>query len=501
MLPKILIVVLATVSVINATVIVNVFDDDPDIGLLSAKSSCNPAECDQRCRSLKFPGGACINGRCKCDNFRNAEVEVSENSRLQRKMPCFNWPCIVACSLHKYPAGLCKNGECQCFYLQRMAGIPENNNAEQDNTPQIDEVDSELDKKKWECNATRCDKFCRILKFTGGACVNGRCKCNNSSIAQNPEPELVNKKSDCNPAECDQRCRRLKFPGGACVNGRCKCDNFRNAEDQITDNSLPTVEDFVPLQDDFEPELANKKSSCNPTECDQRCRRLKFPGGACVNGRCKCDNFRNAEEQITDNSIPTVVDFVPLQDDFETEIAIKKSDCNPAECDQRCRRLKFPGGACVNGRCKCDNFRNAEDEYELDPATKYDDCSPIGCDQRCRNIGFPGGACVNGRCKCDILSDTQDEYELDPATKYDNCSPIGCDQECRRIGFHGGVCVNGRCKCDILRDMQEPSLPEPRIPGIFDKLRCNSDVCYKHCTKIGLADGTCKKGICKCKVM
>nr|AFC87715.1 Heli-7-tox protein [Helicoverpa armigera] len=397
MLPKILIVVLATVSVINATVIVNVFDDDPDMGLLSAKSGCNPTECDQRCRSLKFPGGACVNGRCKCDNFRNAEVEVSENSRLQRKMPCFNWPCIVACSLHKYPAGLCKNGECQCFYLQRMTGIPENNNAEQDNTPQIDEVDSELDRKKRECNATRCDKFCRILKFTGGACVDGRCKCNNSSIAQNPEPELVNKKSDCNPTECDQRCRRLKFPGGACVNGRCKCDNFRNAEDQITDNSIPTVVDFVPLQvtiivtDDFESEIANKKSSCNPTECDQRCR----------------------------------------------------------------------------------------------------------------NIGFPGGVCVNGRCKCDILRDTQDEYELDPATKYNDCSPLGCDQRCRNIGFPGGVCVNGRCKCDILRNMQvqEPSLAEPRILGIFDKLRCNSDVCYKHCTKIGLADGTCKKGICKCKVM
>nr|XP_049696907.1 tenascin isoform X4 [Helicoverpa armigera] len=483
MLPKILIVVLATVSVINATVIVNVFDDDPDMGLLSAKSGCNPTECDQRCRSLKFPGGACVNGRCKCDNFRNAEVEVSENSRLQRKMPCFNWPCIVACSLHKYPAGLCKNGECQCFYLQRMTGIPENNNAEQDNTPQIDEVDSELDRKKRECNATRCDKFCRILKFTGGACVDGRCKCNNSSIAQNPEPELVNKKSDCNPTECDQRCRRLKFPGGACVNGRCKCDNFRNAEDQITDNSIPTVVDFVPLQDDFESEIANKKSSCNPAECDQRCRRLKFPGGACVNGRCKCDNFRNAE------------------DEYELDPATKYDDCSPIGCDQRCRNIGFPGGACVNGRCKCDILRNTQDEYELDPATKYDDCSPIGCDQRCRNIGFPGGVCVNGRCKCDILPDTQDEYELNPATKYSDCSPTGCDQRCRNIGFPGGVCVNGRCKCDILRDMQEPSLPEPRIPGIFDKLRCNSDVCYKHCTKIGLADGKCKKGICKCQVM
>nr|AFC87714.1 Heli-5-tox protein [Helicoverpa armigera] len=257
------------------------------------------------------------------------------------------------------------------------------------------------------------------------------------------------------------------------------------------------------FDDDPDMGLLSAKSGCNPTECDQRCRRLKFPGGACVNGRCKCDNSRNAEDQITDNSIPTVVDFVPLQDDFESEIANKKSSCNPTECDQRCRRLKFPGGACVNGRCKCDNFRNAEDEYELDPATKYDDCSPIGCDQRCRNIGFPGGACVNGRCKCDILRDTQDEYELDPATKYNDCSPLGCDQRCRNIGFPGGVCVNGRCKCDILRNMQvqEPSLAEPRILGIFDKLRCNSDVCYKHCTKIGLADGTCKKGICKCKVM
>lgn len=32
--------------------------------------------------------------------------------------------------------------------------------------------------------------------------------------------------------------------------------------------------------------------SCNYRECDSRCRRLKFPGGACVNNRCKCDKLR-----------------------------------------------------------------------------------------------------------------------------------------------------------------------------------------------------------------
>uniref|UniRef100_A0A2A4JSR7 Knottins-like domain-containing protein n=1 Tax=Heliothis virescens TaxID=7102 RepID=A0A2A4JSR7_HELVI len=259
------------------------------------------------------------------------------------------------------------------------------------------------------------------------------------------------------------------------------------------------------LDDDPEIGLLSAKSDCNPTECDQRCRRLKFPGGACVNGRCKCDNFRYIEE-FSDNSIPTAEDFSPLQDDLASELAGKKSDCNPSECDQRCRRLKFPGGACVNGRCKCDNFRNAGEELSdnsIPTAEDVSDCSPLGCDQQCRRIGFPGGVCVNGRCKCDILRNTQDHYEVDPAIKYNDCSPLGCDQQCRRIGFPGGVCVNGRCKCDILRDkrVQEQSLPEPRFLGIFDKLRCNSDVCNKYCGKIGLSGGICKKGICKCNVM
>uniref|UniRef100_A0A2A4JS49 Knottins-like domain-containing protein n=1 Tax=Heliothis virescens TaxID=7102 RepID=A0A2A4JS49_HELVI len=375
MLPKILIFVLATVTVINATVIVNVLDDDPEIGLLSAKSDCNPTECDQRCRRLKFPGGACVNGRCKCDNFRYIE-ELSDNS------------------------------------------IP----TAEDFSPLQDDLAS----------------------------------------------ELVSKKSDCNPTECDQRCRRLKFPGGACVNGRCKCDNFRYIE-EFSDNSIPTAEDFSPLQDDLASELAGKKSDCNPSECDQRCRRLKFPGGACVNGRCKCDNFRNAGEELSDNSIPTAEDV---------------SDCSPLGCDQQCRRIGFPGGVCVNGRCKCDILRNTQDNYELNLASDYSDCSPLGCEQQCRRIGFPGGVCVNGRCKCDILRNVQDHYEVDPAIKYNDCSPLGCDQQCRRIGFPGGVCVNGRCKCDILRDKRDLTLSPKNY-------YCNLFMCHQNCRHFNHLGGKC----------
>nr|ACI02333.1 antibacterial protein [Heliothis virescens] len=197
MMPKILIFVLATVTVINATVIVNVFDDDPEIGVLSAKSDCNPTECDQRCRRLKFPGGACVNGRCKCDNFRNTE-EITDNSiptaddfsTLQgtfdfdskldsKKSDCNPTECDQRCRRLKFPGGACVNGRCKCDNFRNAEGVPENSNTEQENfTPQIDEVDSELDRKKRECNTSRCDQHCRRLTFTGGACVDNRCKCN-----------------------------------------------------------------------------------------------------------------------------------------------------------------------------------------------------------------------------------------------------------------------------------------------------------------------------------
>ncbi|CAK1593433.1 unnamed protein product [Parnassius mnemosyne] len=81
---------------------------------------------------------------------------------------------------------------------------------------------------------------------------------------------------------------------------------------------------------------------------------------------------------------------------------------------------------------------------------EYSSCSPLDCDQSCRRIGFPGGACVNGKCKCDIMLSLTDFNQESLTQEYSSCSPLSCDQSCRRLGFPGGACVNGKCKCDIM---------------------------------------------------
>ncbi|XP_069355280.1 uncharacterized protein [Maniola hyperantus] len=34
----------------------------------------------------------------------------------------------------------------------------------------------------------------------------------------------------------------------------------------------------------------------------------------------------------------------------------KREDCDYRECDQFCRRLGLPGGACIKNKCDCDRF-------------------------------------------------------------------------------------------------------------------------------------------------
>ncbi|KAJ0179169.1 hypothetical protein K1T71_004881 [Dendrolimus kikuchii] len=43
--------------------------------------------------------------------------------------------------------------------------------------------------------------------------------------------------------------------------------------------------------------------------------------------------------------------------DFESHgNLLRRSTCDPSGCNSTCRRMKLPGGVCVNGKCKCDNF-------------------------------------------------------------------------------------------------------------------------------------------------
>ncbi|CAG5053172.1 unnamed protein product [Parnassius apollo] len=236
---------------------------------------------------------------------------------------------------------------------------------------------------------------------------------------------------------------------------------------------------------DFNQEsLTQEYSSCSPLNCDQSCRRIGFPGGACVNGKCKCDIILslkdfNQETQMYNLHLSVIIKIVS---DFNQE--------SPLNCDQSCRRIGFPGGACVNGKCKCDIILSLKD-FNQESLQEYSSCSPLNCDQSCRRIGFPGGACVNGKCKCDIILSLKD-FNQESLQEYSSCSPLNCDQSCRRIGFPGGACVNGKCKCDIILSLKD-------VLGDFLTMNiCNNSVCNRMCQEMNNHSGMCLGGDCKC---
>ncbi|CAH0668819.1 unnamed protein product [Spodoptera exigua] len=453
------IIVLATLCVANASVVVNFFDDDPNVGVLSKDKDCNPTACDQLCRRLKFPGGACVNGRCKCDNFFSENEGVSELS----------------------PSDL------EAFSTLEDEPLSE---------------DEAGDRSR--CRPSACEIICHSLQHPGGACVNGRCQCDKLFEEQD---ELENEISykDCNPTACDQLCRRLKFPGGACVNGRCKCDIFRSSEEAVLELSLSDLEAFSTLEDEplSEAEVADR-SSCSLSACEQYCHRLKLPGGACVNGRCKCDKFFSE------------------QDEIENEISYK--NCNPTACNQLCRRLKFPGGACVNGRCKCDNFRSSEEAVlelsplDLEAFSSLEDehlseaevadrssCSLSACEQHCHRLKLPGGACVNGRCKCDKFFSEQGDANSAPVEEpaknvtHSKCKPELCDLICRKLKYDRGECLENKCKCfknEVERD--DNDTPITQFSEDLKKVVCTKRVCNRMCRSLEYEGGNCKNGKCWC---
>ncbi|XP_063823596.1 tenascin-like [Ostrinia nubilalis] len=166
---------------------------DDHIEIETKWASCNLRWCEQICRRFGFAGGVCANGRCKCDNGRSAGV--LENS--------------IEDNLVSPTSGLVGD----------------------------EQADSEVGQVKADCDLRWCDQNCRRMGFTGGVCVNGRCKCdiNLANIMRSAVPVPFQKFDDelevetgaraCNIVPCFNLCRRLGFRGAMCRNGRCICFN------------------------------------------------------------------------------------------------------------------------------------------------------------------------------------------------------------------------------------------------------------------------------------
>ncbi|CAH4036520.1 tenascin-like isoform X2 [Pieris brassicae] len=485
-----LLVFVSIIYCTSAYVTVTVYEEDAII-----LKACSPATCNQMCQRMGFPGGDCINNnRCECQKF--VDKPETDSSSLRS---CNLRACEQLCRRLGFPSGACVDDRCKCdnFLVSKNIADIENNN-----DVSFDTGDMDVNPLR-SCNLRACEQLCRRLGFPGGACVGDRCKCdnfleseniadieNNNDVSFDTGDMDVNPLRSCNLRACEQLCRRLGFPGGACVGDKCKCDNFLELE------NIADIENNNDVSFDTGNMDVNPLRSCNLRACEQLCRRLGFPGGACVGDRCKCDNFFESEniadtENKNDVSLDAGdMDVNPLR------------RCHLQACEQLCRRLGFHG-VCVGDRCKCDNFRTSKDEYSEDASTLRD-CNYQECDQRCRRLGFPGGACVGSRCKCDNFRSTQFIRGLDSAkinTEYRSCNYRECDRRCRRLKFPGGACVNNRCKCDNFLQLlsnEESSATNTTYNPLENDVKCDSTQCKTSCSERGLHNGICIERECYC---
>ncbi|XP_023949885.1 tenascin isoform X2 [Bicyclus anynana] len=384
--------------------------DENEIG--EGVRGCDPVGCDQLCRRLKFPGGVCVNGRCKCDNFRLQTEAVIENT-MNDVSKCNGAACSAMCHRLGYRYGVCVNDNvCRCSNALSDEQIEHNE------VPSVDEND--IGEGVRGCDPVGCDQLCRRLKFPGGVCVNGRCKCDNFRLQTEAVIEYtMNDVSKCNGAACSAMCHRLGYRYGVCVNDNvCRCSNALSDEEAVVN----TIKD------------------CDKEKCNHFCQRLGFQWGWCDGGLCRCSYARTEE---------TVVN------------SMKEAYCDSDECNQTCIRLGYRWGICFGNICKCawprtEAFEFVPDleenkdiantiEFNLDTfdATPVRDCDQLACIMGCREIGFPGGTCFLDKCHCDNYQDDKKEN----LESVQECNNVNCVFKCRSWGYIGGRCLDGRCLC------------------------------------------------------
>ncbi|XP_075972658.1 uncharacterized protein LOC142974301 isoform X2 [Anticarsia gemmatalis] len=265
----------AILCVANASVMtINVYDDtNGNHG--EGVSDCDLRGCEQLCRRLGFPGGACINGRCKCDNFKTdqgSELGVAV-SKLSRE--CDLSQCKTYCWSIGFITGICYLDEfCICKY-------PKPNPK-----PQSELLES---RSLGSCEWNSCYSYCRTIGFLGGYCFLDTCMCKYPK----PKAEMPIKSADltfqhgCHAKSCANVCSILGIQNGSCVNNKCKC---LKEEDPNINNESTTkaLENSSVKQEQLVKGNLNKPVTCDPTDCSKKCLLSNHLVGECSNNDCVC---------------------------------------------------------------------------------------------------------------------------------------------------------------------------------------------------------------------
>ncbi|XP_075972660.1 uncharacterized protein LOC142974301 isoform X4 [Anticarsia gemmatalis] len=191
------------------------------------------------------------------------------------------------------------------------------------------------------------------------------------------------------------------------------------------------------------------------------------------------------------------------------------SDCDLRGCEQLCRRLGFPGGACINGRCKCDNFKtDQEPQSELLESRSLGSCEWNSCYSYCRTIGFLGGYCFLDTCMCKYPKPKAvAEMPIKSAdlTFQHGCHAKSCANVCSILGIQNGSCVNNKCKClkeedpninneSTTKALENSSVKQEQlVKGNLNKpVTCDPTDCSKKCLLSNHLVGECSNNDCVC---
>lgn len=229
----------------------------------------------------------------------------------------------------------------------------------------------------------------------------------------------------------------------------------------------------VSVYDDGSSEKQNI-NNCMYRECDQLCRRIGFPGGACVGDRCKCDIIQD----VTAKS--------------------KVAGCYFPDCNNDCIQRGFDGGYCWADRCKCVTYNKSNEDVVFQMSMKeINTCYNGQCEEICRHLGFISGGCSKGYCRCRITSQVDDKItnmeknshydEMVSNNKIDECSSSSCKMSCQVEGHPGGSCVNDRCVCRKKETKHLNMLGD-----------CTNPTCNNFCISLNWFGGFCIGLVCVC---
>ncbi|KAL0839346.1 hypothetical protein ABMA28_016082 [Loxostege sticticalis] len=437
MWPKLLIVV--TCLYVARASVPSIFDEEDASNLpevTRTARSCGFASCNSFCRKLGHARGVCIGTYCQC-RFRRRR-SVDEDAAVENAIES-NEKSVVPNDEETLGVTDVEPVTFEAVYVD--------DSSEDVSNP------AEVKQTARSCEYNECNRFCRQLGYARGVCIGTYCQCRYRVAPVTPSEDLQQeaavedaeetgdqtyvssgeKSSDyhgrlaraaryCGTAECSAHCRRLGHARGVCIGSLCQCRDrlARSAdleeENSFEDNLITPSKDFLTglkRLGEVSP-VPEVREDCNLRWCEQNCRRIGFPGGTCVNGRCKCDILRSAVPPVPapsaklDNLIAPSKDLVTGNE--ASPVPEAREDCNLRWCEQNCRRIGFPGGACVNGRCKCDILRSTVPAVPA-PSAKLDDdeeiqpkgvkrCLEEACLAHCRELKYLAAACVMGNCYC-----------------------------------------------------------------------------------------------------